>query len=82
MPYMSVVGIDRQECQTAKADKDPKRQAGVPKERVKHHSPPLIPPLPFVSFVLSRGKINRFLTSRLSSGRVARQEATDEVPAP
>jgi hypothetical protein len=43
MPYMSVVGIDGQECQAAKADKDPKRQTGVPEERVKHHSPPLNP---------------------------------------
>lgn len=41
MPYMSVIGIDRQERQTPKADKDPKGQPGVPKKRVKHEPPPL-----------------------------------------
>jgi hypothetical protein len=34
---MPVIGFDRQERQTAKAGKNPKRQAGVPKERVKHN---------------------------------------------
>jgi hypothetical protein len=47
MPYMSVIGIDRQEGQTPKADKDPKRQSGIPKERVKHNAPPLTALSPF-----------------------------------
>jgi hypothetical protein len=58
MPYMSVIGIDRQEGQTAEADKDPKRQSGIPKERVKHNAPPLtaLPPFALVELRSVRGK--------------------------
>jgi hypothetical protein len=58
MPYAPVIGIDRQERQTAKADKNPKRQAGVPKERVKHDTPPptVVPPFAFSEFHSVQGK--------------------------
>jgi hypothetical protein len=76
MPDMPVIGVDRQERQTAKADKDPKRQSGIPKERVKHNAPPLTAlPLSPIELRSVRGKDQSVADERMRRAAAARGKA-------